>query len=138
MRILPILPMLLLLACAGTRAIEPQIVERPVDWSGAAEVRIALSSFEFTPRELTLMAGQPYRLEFVNEAGGGHDFTAPEFFAAARVDARDAAKIADGRIDLDGGESVTVRLIPAAGSYDIVCTHFGHAMLGMRGDIVVE
>ena len=47
---------------------------------------------------LHLRAGRPYRLEVHNAASGGHDFTAPEFFAAARIAPADAAKVAGGLV----------------------------------------
>lgn len=123
--------------CAGTRAIEPQIAAADIAWGEAAEAEVVLSSFNFAPDPVRLAAGVPVRLT-IRSASGGHDFTAPDFFAAARVAPGDAGLIAGGQIDLAGGESVTLRLIPAAGSYDLVCTHTGHALLGMRGEIVVE
>lgn len=128
---------LLATSCAGTRAITPQLAGAEIAWAEAAEAEVILSSFEFTPEMLRLAAGVPVRLTIRNTAGG-HDFTAPDFFAAARIAPEDAARLAEGQIDLAGGESVTIRLIPAAGTYDLVCTHTGHALLGMRGEIVVE
>ena len=105
---------------------------------GADEERVQLSSFDFAPRELHLRAGQPVALVRTNAASGGHDFSAPEFFAAARVQPGDAAMIEDGEIDVPGHSTRTVHLVPAAGSYKLTCTHTMHALLGMKGRIVVE
>jgi len=104
----------------------------------AAEQRVELSSFDFTPRELHLQAGQRYTLVLTNIASGGHDFAAPEFFAAARIDPNDAALVAEGEIDVPSKSTRTVHLVPAAGTYKLTCTHMMHAMFGMRGTIVVE
>ena len=128
----------LLAGCASTRPIEPQVASASVDFSQAQTVEVALTNFAFTPTEIRLQAGKPYVLKLVDTASGGHDFTAPAFFAAARVAPEDAAKVAKGQIDLKGGETATIRLVPAAGEFDLTCTHFGHAALGMKGKIVVQ
>ena len=107
-------------------------------FGGATEQRVELSSFDFTPRALHLRAGQPYTLVLTNVASGGHDFSAPEFFAAARVQPSDAGLIDGGEIEVPGKSTRTVHLIPAAGSYKLTCTHTFHATFGMRGTIVVD
>ena len=103
-----------------------------------SELRVELSSFEFSPRELHLRAGQPTTLVLANVASGGHDFSAPEFFAAARIVPADAALVAGGEIDVPARSTRTVHLVPAAGTYKLTCTHTFHAMFGMKGTIVVE
>jgi len=129
---------ILLAGCASTRPIKPQTIAAPVDFTKAEIVKVTLSNFEFSPSPLKLVAGRPYVLEFANTGSGGHDFTAPDFFAAARVTPEDAELIANGQIDLKKGETATVRLIPAAGTFELTCTHFGHAALGMTSSIEVS
>jgi uncharacterized cupredoxin-like copper-binding protein len=139
MRILPPLALTIALAgCATSRTIAPRVESAAGAFAAAAPVEIGLENFNFTPASIHLRAGRPYRLELHNAAGGGHDFSAPEFFAAARVAPGDAAKVAHGEVELTAGKSVTVHVIPAAGRYKLVCTHLGHALLGMRGEIVVD
>lgn len=128
----------LLAACATSRPIEPQLAPASVDFSAAATQRVELSNFDFTPREIRLQAGRPYRLELANVASGGHDFAAPDFFAAARIRADDAAQVASGNVEVPGGSTRTVHLVPAVGEYRLVCTHTGHALFGMTGTIIVE
>jgi uncharacterized cupredoxin-like copper-binding protein len=101
-------------------------------------VDILFSDFAFTPPALHLRQGQPYRLHFVNQGSGGHNYAAPEFFAAARIDPADAASVAGGRVELGRGESRDVRLVPTAGAYRVVCTHPLHATFGMVGTITVD
>jgi uncharacterized cupredoxin-like copper-binding protein len=127
----------LLAGCASTHAIQPQVASPGIDFSRAETVEVTLSSFEFTPAEIRLQAGKPYVLKLV-DTSGGHDFTAPAFFAAARIAPEDAAKVAKGQIELKAGESAAIHLVPAAGSFDLACTHFGHAALGMKGKIIVQ
>ena len=105
---------------------------------GAAEQRVELSNFDFTPHEIHLRAGQPTELVLNNVASGGHDFSAPEFFAAARVEPGDAALIDDGEVDVPARSTRTVHLVPAAGTYKLTCTHMMHRTFGMKGTIVVE
>jgi uncharacterized cupredoxin-like copper-binding protein len=137
-KILALAAAALLAGCASSYAIEPQLAPSSVDFAGSARQQVALSNFDFTPREIRLRAGQPYELVLTNTSSGGHDFAAPEFFAAAQVMPADAESIADGQVEVAPGSTQTVRLVPAAGEYDLVCTHTGHALLGMHGKIVVE
>jgi plastocyanin len=102
-------------------------------------VTVELSSFAFSPGTLTFQHGRSYRLHLVNTSGGGHDFTAPEFFAASEVVPADRAKVTAGKIRLTGKESVDVTLTPLkAGAYALRCSHFLHAGMGMKGQITVE
>jgi plastocyanin len=101
-------------------------------------VTVQLSNFKFSPSDLALQHGHAYRLHLVNTAGGGHDFSAPEFFAASLVAPADQAKVAGGKIRLAGRQSVDVTLTPlTAGTYRLTCTHFLHNSMGMKGRIVV-
>ena len=103
----------------------------------APVVEVQLSSFDFTPAEVHLHAGQPVVLRLTNTSSGGHNFAAPEFFAAAAVVGGQSA-IHDGTIEVGSNQSVSVRLTPARGTYRLRCTHTMHTMFGMRGSIVVE
>ena len=118
-----------LVACCGSSHAVAQ---------SAAQQRVELSNFDFTPHELPLRAGQPVALVLVNGASGGHDFSAPEFFAAARIEPADAALVSEGEIDVPAKSMRTVHLVPAAGTYRLTCTHTMHALFGMKGRIVVE
>jgi len=129
---------LLLSACATTHPIQPKLASPAVDFAQANTVEVRLSSFRFTPESITLEAGKPVALHIVDTASGGHDFTAPEFFAAAQIAREDAATVTEGQVELHGGQSATVHLVPAAGTYKLTCTHFGHDALGMSGTIIVK
>ena len=105
-----------------------------------AKVTVTLANFSFTPADLHLHAGQPVTIHFVNEGSGGHDFTAPEFFAAAAMDAANRTRVegGKGRVSLGKGESSDVTLTPKAGTYKVHCSHFGHSTLGMTGKVIVD
>ena len=103
----------------------------------AAQVQqILLYSYGYTPSPIVLAAGKPVTLTFVNRAGKGHDFTAPKFFASSRILAGHVAR--GEEIDLNGGQSASVTLIPAAGEYRVRCTRPFHTLLGMTGKIIVR
>jgi len=139
MRLIAVLPAFALLAaCAASHPIQPQLAPASVDFGGAAVERVELANFDFTPREIRLRAGRPYELVLANVASGGHNFAAAAFFAAARIRPADAALVAKGEVEVPGGATRTVHLVPAAGTYRLVCTHTGHALLGMTGTIVVS
>ena len=125
-------------ACASSHAAEPPVAGALTDFTGAETAEVKLASFSFTPAELNLQAGRPYILKVINTASGGHDFSAPQFFAAATIAPQDAARIAGGKIKLHSGETALIHLVPAAGKFKLVCTHFGHAFMGMTGKIIVR
>lgn len=102
-------------------------------------ITVELSSFKFTPATMRLTHGHSYVIHFVNSASGGHDFVAKEFFASATVAPEDRAKIAKGEVELGGGESVDIHLVPnSTGTYKSHCSHFMHSSLGMTGQVIVE
>lgn len=125
--------MIAYLALAALAITAPSSAQNP------ARVEIALANFKFTPSAIALKAGEPVTLHFVNNGSGGHDFTAPEFFKAATMEAATRAKLGKkGRIDLSAGETADVTLTPKAGTYKVKCGHFLHAGFGMTGTITVS
>ena len=101
----------------------------------ATSVAITLSNFSIAPTTIHLSAGLPVRLVFTNASGGGHDFTAPNFFAHA---SGVSGPVAHGEVELAGHATATVSLIPARGTYKAKCTHFAHKMMGMSATIIVD
>lgn len=117
----------ILLAASSATAQAPTVVE------------VHLSNFKFTPRTIVLDHGRPYVMRLVNVAGGGHDFTAPAFFAASTIAARDRALTMEGEVEVPPGQAREIHLTaPRAGSYRLKCSHSFHKMLGMSGQIVVR
>lgn len=98
-------------------------------------VAVRLSSFAFEPRAIALTAGQPVTLHLVNSGGGGHNFSAPQFFAAAT---NVSGPVRDGSVEVPGRQSVDITLTPSPGTYQLRCTHTMHTAFGMRGTITVE
>lgn len=100
-----------------------------------AAMTIVLSSFSYAPSPIRLKAGKPVALTFVNNSGGGHAFTAKQFFASSTITAGSAP---GGEIELKSRQSRTVTLIPRAGTYKVHCSHFMHSAMGMKTTIVVS
>jgi plastocyanin len=98
-------------------------------------VEVRLSSFDFTPSTINLRPGEPVLLRLVNSGSGGHNFAAPQFFAAA---SNVSGPIRNGRVEVGGHRAVDIRVTPARGSYRLRCTHMLHSTLGMNGRIVVQ
>ena len=119
------LAVLTLLALPAVTAAQP----------AANMVEIRLSNFDFTPSTIRLRAGEPVVLHLVNTAHGGHNFAAPEFFAAA---SGVSGPVTNGKVELHGNQSVDVHVTPARGHYHLRCTHTMHTAFGMSGEIDVE
>jgi len=98
-------------------------------------VTIELSSYSYAPRPIQLAAGKPVRLLFINRSTSGHDFTARKFFRSARIL---KGTVPEGEVELAGGATAAVELIPARGRYKVHCSHFGHKLMGMKTEIFVQ
>jgi plastocyanin len=100
-------------------------------------ITVRLSNFAFDPDHLRLKAGVPIRLRLVNESNGGHDFSAPAFFAASGF--LPGSPVApNGEVAVGSHQTVEVALVPrAAGTYHLECTHFLHSFFGMHGTVEV-
>ncbi|GAA4826304.1 hypothetical protein GCM10023232_25400 [Sphingosinicella ginsenosidimutans] len=130
MRLKSFLPLILVLAAPA--AAQP-------DAGDALTVEVHLSSFSFDPSAVRVPHGRSVDLRLVNTGNGGHNFSAPQFFAAATVAPADAARIRRGAVEVPGHGTVDIHLVaPAAGHYDLRCTHPLHAAFGMRGAVEVD
>jgi uncharacterized cupredoxin-like copper-binding protein len=115
------------LAAGGAAVAQPTVI------------KIQLSEYKFAPMQLTLEHGQAYVLHLTNTGGKSHDLSAKAFFQTVALSPGSAAKIKDGDVDLDEGDSADIALTPQKpGTYEMHCTHPFHSMLGMKGQIVVR
>lgn len=120
------LPLFALAALSPARAADPSVVQ------------VTMTNFRFSPATLQLAAGAPTVLRLRNDAGGGHNFAAPAFFAAARIDPASAGLVHNGRVEVKAHSTVDVALTPEAGRYPLKCTHTLHSSFGMKGSITVH
>ena len=91
----------------------------------------------FQPDHLTFEHGDVYRLHLENHGKELHEFTAPEFFAAAVV--RNPGQLANAghEVVVQPGASADIYLEPLkAGTYELTCAD--HDWDGMVGHIVVK
>ena len=100
-----------------------------------AQLTIDVRNFAFNPTPIHLAAGRPVTLTFINRSGSNHDFTARAFFAASSIRAGAAP---GGEVELPPHAVRSITLIPRAGAYKAHCSHFGHALMGMKDNILVD
>ncbi|HVC61106.1 MAG TPA: cupredoxin domain-containing protein [Acetobacteraceae bacterium] len=131
-----VLPFVVALAGCATPAAP--VAQSTVPVGGAGEtVTVVLADFSFSPAHITLRVGVPVRLRLVNQSTGGHDFSAPAFFAASSF-LPGSASPADGKIEVSSHQTVEIALTPRVpGSYPVECTHFLHSLFGMTATIEV-
>lgn len=120
----------MLAGCAGQRATAPV--------GAGTDITVHMSSFAFAPNRLRLQAGQTVTLHLLNDATGGHDFSAPALFSSSDFPAGGLRPV-DGAVEVARGQQVNVTFTPRKpGRYPVECTHFLHAEFGMTGEVVVE
>ncbi len=116
---------------------------KAADWDTKKTVTIDMSEFAFTPKDITLEAGQPYVLEVVNTGTVKHEFTAEDFM---RTVATRKAETTESEvkvpffteIEVFAGKKAELFLIPLIpGTYKLVCEIEGHYEAGMFGTITV-
>jgi uncharacterized cupredoxin-like copper-binding protein len=98
-------------------------------------VEVRLSSFDFEPETIRLAAGEPVVLRLVNAGRGGHNFSAPQFFAAA---GHVSGPVRRGAVEVPSRATVDIRVVPRPGRYRLRCTHTLHSDFGMTGEILVQ
>lgn len=144
---------LLFAALAGACQVAPlrpaAEIERIVasaDWERLEEVRIELRDAGFSPRELRLKAGRPYRLTLVNLGVNNHYINAPEFYASIAARKVQVPRYAEikapyfSTLEVFGaGGMVELWFVPLEkGRFRAHCHLGNHAEMGVEGHIVVE
>jgi uncharacterized cupredoxin-like copper-binding protein len=100
-------------------------------------VSVNLIDDAFVPDHLVFKHGVHYRLHLENHGKDTHEFTAPTFFASAKIDDATALNREHTEVVLQPGESKDVLLTPQRpGAYDLICSD--HDWDGMTGGITVE
>jgi uncharacterized cupredoxin-like copper-binding protein len=102
-------------------------------------IPVELSEFKFAPSEIVLNKGQSYVLRLTDTGKRAHDLSAKAFFQTVSLTPDSVKAVQDGDVDLTPGVVADVAFTPnQAGTYEMHCTHPLHAMLGMKGHIVVR
>lgn len=113
------------------------------NWKEVTTVRVDLSEMAFTPKNLTLEAGKPYKLEVHNSGEVKHEFTADSFFRSIAL-----RKVEDGQaeiklpflteVEVFAGKQADLYFVPLIpGTYELLCEITGHREAGMEGTITV-
>lgn len=116
---------------------------KAADWDKKIDVPIELSEFAFSPKEISLIAGQPYVLTVTDKGSVKHEFTAGDFFGSVAFrKAEDASAEfkapAPREVEVFAGKASELYLIPTKpGVYKLVCEIEGHLVAGMFGTITV-
>jgi uncharacterized cupredoxin-like copper-binding protein len=100
-------------------------------------IDVAMVDYRFSPDHLNLEHAVHYRLHLENRGKETHEFTAPVFFAAAKLDNPEALNRERTEVVVQPGESKDIFLTPGApGAYDLRCGD--HDWDGMVGGITVR
>jgi uncharacterized cupredoxin-like copper-binding protein len=111
-------------------------------YSGAAApdpvtVNVVMIDYKFQPDHLILQHGVHYRLHLENHGKETHEFTAPTFFAASKIDNPDVLNREHSEIVMQPGDAKDLLVTPGPpGAYDLRCAD--HDWDGMTGGITVQ
>jgi uncharacterized cupredoxin-like copper-binding protein len=114
------------------------------NWSQSQVIGVTLSSFEFTPTNLTLQHGQPYKLHLVNNSNDTHTFSSGDFFKAVAVQkvvqkGAETPGLTGNGISMGPNEQADLYLVAVtAGTYRIYCDEFMHDTMGMHGNVTIQ
>jgi uncharacterized cupredoxin-like copper-binding protein len=101
------------------------------------QVTVALKEYEFVPSRLVFRHGVEYRLQLKNVGKEMHEFTAPEFLKAIRIESPGIVNREGNEIDLPpGADKDLVFVAPRVGRYRLTCAD--HDWAGMVGSITVK
>ena len=108
-----------------------------IDWSNARRVEVRMVEYEIVPGEFRFRRGLPYRLHLVNAGKEGHDFTAPDFFAAVEIRNAGALNESGSSVFLQPGQETDIYFIARSpGLFTPRCAD--HDWAGMTATIVID
>jgi len=100
-------------------------------------INVTMVDYKFEPDHLIFQHGVHYRLHLENHGKETHEFTAPLFFAAAKIDNPDVLNREHTEVVMQPGDVKDVFLTPGPpGTYDLRCAD--HDWDGMVGGITVK
>jgi len=98
---------------------------------------LVMIDYKFVPDHLTFQHDVHYRLHIENRGKETHEFTAPTFFATAKIDSPDVLNRERTEIVVQPGKSKDLLFTPGKpGTYDLRCAD--HDWAGMVGGITVQ
>lgn len=131
-----VLPLVLAIVSCS-RQPPPTNIEAAGSASGGEVITVQMSNFAFTPDDIRLKVGIPVRLRLVNGSDGGHNFSAPSFFATIRFPPSSSLP-QNGTVEVPPHQTEEIAMVPQKqGTFPLECTHFLHSAFGMHGTIEV-
>ncbi|HUG13977.1 MAG TPA: copper-containing nitrite reductase [Thermomicrobiales bacterium] len=133
---------------AGSAPLAAQVVN-----TEPLELTITARDISFDPTTLTVEAGRPVRLTFLNEGAIEHDWEVPTLTGADLTVVSQPATLSARMTDLlnnalaqgipyaggMGGEQMVIEFTPpAAGEFEMICAVPAHKEAGMRGTFSVS
>ncbi len=115
-----------------------------VDWSNAEKIIVTLTNFSFTPEDLVLQGGKPYRLRLENKSADTRDFTSESFFKSVAVQqlsspGREIASPYLKTVEVAPGKMRDLNFVAVKpGNFDLECSVGLHALFGMEGKIIIR
>lgn len=101
------------------------------------KVDVVMVDYEFQPDHLTFERGVYYQLHLENHGKETHEFTAPVFFATAKIDNPEVLNREHTEVLMQPGDKKDLFLTPTKpGTYDLRCAD--HDWYGMVGGITVK
>lgn len=82
--------------CCRKYVCDAENIVKAADWSTMETISVGLSEYAFSPSELALKTGKPYKLEIKNEGTVKHYFVSEGFFKA--IATRKLQSNSDGEI----------------------------------------
>ncbi|MGA8820272.1 MAG: cupredoxin domain-containing protein [Xanthobacteraceae bacterium] len=101
------------------------------------KIDVVMVDYEFRPNHLTFERGVHYQIHLENHGEETHEFTAPVFFATAKIDNPDILNREQAEVLMQPGDKKDLFLTPTKpGTYDLRCAD--HDWYGMVGGITVK
>lgn len=135
-------------AGAAEPVADAAAIVKAANWDAMETITVELAEHSFTPQDLKLKAGQPYRLVIKNVGQKDHYYTATEFFKSVAWRKVQTPRPNGGEIKApyftaveaykNGGSVELFFVTVNKGEFDVICTIEDHKDQGMYGKIVVE
>jgi uncharacterized cupredoxin-like copper-binding protein len=120
-------------------------IVKAADWDKMKTITVEMEEHAYTPEDIVLEAGQPYKLVLKNVGEKKHYFTAPAFYKA--IATRKVQSNKDGEIkapyftaiELMVGGQLDLYFVPVTkGEYPVYCTIDDHREQGMEGKLTIR
>jgi uncharacterized cupredoxin-like copper-binding protein len=133
---------------AADYIVDGPAIVKAANWDAMETVTVELEDFSYSPQDLKLKAGQPYKLVIKNTGEKDHYYTAVDFFKNVAWRKVQTPKPNGAEIKAPyfnaievykGGGTAELFFVPVTkGEYEVHCTIDDHKDKGMHGSITIE